>query len=66
MNNVAACSYDGGDCCESTCGVTYDVDAECGTGGYSCLNPSASDYGTTDVATYDDDLFASSYYSSGG
>ena len=32
-NNVAACYYDGGDCCEDTCGVDYDPETDCGTGG---------------------------------
>jgi len=32
-NNVAGCQWDGGDCCESTCGVDYDTVTTCGTGG---------------------------------
>ena len=37
-NNIAACEYDGGDCCESTC-----VDAlwSCGISGYDCVDPEA-------------------------
>jgi hypothetical protein len=34
-NNVAGCQWDGGDCCESTCGVGYDTVTTCGTGGVS-------------------------------
>ena len=38
--NSAACGWDGGDCCESTCeDSTYD----CGTAGYLCLDPAAPD-----------------------
>jgi hypothetical protein len=32
-NNVDGCEYDGGDCCESTCGAGYDVVVECGSNG---------------------------------
>ena len=56
-NNVAACDYDGGDCCESTCGVTYEPEVDCGTAGYNCLDPDASDFGSSDAVTYDDDAF---------
>jgi hypothetical protein len=33
-NNVAACNFDGGDCCESTCGNGYVVGVECGSNGF--------------------------------
>ena len=32
-NNVAACDYDGGDCCAATCGVGYPVSYPCGDNG---------------------------------
>ena len=40
--NSLVCSWDGGDCCESTC---IDGELECGTAAaYHCLNAGASDY----------------------
>jgi hypothetical protein len=51
-NNVAACLFDGGDCCESTCGVGYVVSSECGADHYDCLNTATSDYVST--STEDD------------
>ena len=34
VNNVAACDYDGGDCCASTCGVGYSPSSyTCGESG---------------------------------
>ena len=37
FNNVEACGWDGGDCCESTCGVGYDPIGECGvTTAFDC------------------------------
>jgi len=41
---VAECKYDGGDCCESTCGVDYVASSECGADHYDCLDPAASEY----------------------
>ena len=41
--NVAACSWDGGDCCYSTCVST--TTHECGDAGFVCDDPDASDYG---------------------
>jgi len=63
-NNVANCDYDGGDCCESTCGVGYNPDTECGAGGYSCQDPAASDFG--DSTTVDDDASYGYYYDDDG
>lgn len=43
MYNSLMCSWDGGDCCNSTCtddGKSY----ECGSTGYRCQDPDASDY----------------------
>lgn len=40
--NTLVCSWDGGDCCESTCA---DGDSSCGSAApYHCLDASASDY----------------------
>lgn len=39
-NNSAACGWDGGDCCESTC---VDDHYSCGFVGYSCLDPGADE-----------------------
>eukprot|EP00299_Pterocystis_sp_00344_P000471 c10126_g4_i2.p1 GENE.c10126_g4_i2~~c10126_g4_i2.p1 ORF type:complete len:1160 (-),score=371.89 c10126_g4_i2:73-3552(-) len=36
-NNIPVCSFDGGDCCESTC---VSGDSECGSNGYDCADPS--------------------------
>lgn len=38
-NNIAGCSYDGGDCCRCTCleGLEY----ECGSKGFDCRNPAS-------------------------
>jgi len=33
INNVASCNYDGGDCCNSTCGVGYSTNYSCGANG---------------------------------
>jgi len=54
-NNLAGCQWDGGDCCESTCGEGYDTTAACGTGGYACLNPEAPDFGAAEKIELDDD-----------
>ena len=43
-NNVEVCKYDGGDCCESTCGVGYVVSSECGADHYDCLDSAASEF----------------------
>ena len=56
-NNVEACSYYDGDCCESTC--SPDADEPCGAaGGFDCLDPDATDFegddGTGDDGTGDD------------
>lgn len=40
-SNNAICSWDGGDCCESTC---VDSSYTCGYSSYDCKNPSATDY----------------------
>lgn len=37
--NVAACGYDGGDCCECSCQDNDDYD--CGKAGFFCLDPDA-------------------------
>ena len=45
-NNIAACKYDGGDCCSSTCGKKCTGDDAvsqsypCGYYGYNCMDPS--------------------------
>ena len=44
-SNSAACDWDGGDCCESTCAESVYA---CGVVAYTCADPSATDY---DVAT---------------
>lgn len=36
-NNNAECGYDGGDCCECTCGARFG----CGTADFDCLDPTA-------------------------
>ncbi|MDP6126403.1 MAG: hypothetical protein QGH20_11700, partial [Candidatus Latescibacteria bacterium] len=41
-NNIDVCSWDAGDCCESTCVSTEE--ASCGENGYDCRDPSADDY----------------------
>jgi hypothetical protein len=40
-NNVAACGWDGGDCCESSCKNNPDPAkaAKCGKNGYDCKDP---------------------------
>lgn len=38
--NIAACQYDGGDCCLQTC--SYDRPFLCGLSGYNCLDSSRS------------------------
>lgn len=40
-NNIAACSYDGGDCCPSTCSAGSE---RCVDTTRECLDPNASDY----------------------
>ena len=45
--NTEMCSWDGGDCCISTC-VTSDG-TECDHLVYACLDPTASDYGDISV-----------------
>jgi len=62
---VAACNWDGGDCCESSCGVGYLPTSECGGGGFDCKNPAAPDYGTSEVVTYDDDAIGATGDSGG-
>lgn len=47
VTNTAACNWDGGDCCESTC-VDGD-DYTCGTSDYTCLDPAA--FNTSVTAT---------------
>jgi len=42
-NNCAACNYDGGDCCPSTC--NQDQDYSCGGFNYQCCDPEAADCG---------------------
>lgn len=38
-NNIKACNYDGGDCCECTCNPT---DGGCGRWpGFACIDPMA-------------------------
>merc|ERR1719161_1193811 len=37
-DNTAACAWDGGDCCQSTC-----IGTLCGSRGYACSNPEASE-----------------------
>ena len=41
--NTAACNWDGGDCCASTCENTDDY--YCGSNGYTCRDPEANDFG---------------------
>ena len=41
--NSAACGWDDGDCCESTCTSDYQ---HCGQTVYACMDPDASEYGT--------------------
>jgi hypothetical protein len=70
VNNVESCDWDGGDCCQSTCGVDYVESYPCGSDGYSCLNPDASDFGESTVPTdpeYTDDLvyYGGYYYDDG-
>jgi len=67
VNNVESCSWDGGDCCESTCGVGYAESYPCGSDGYNCKNTDASDFGDESEATtstYVDDLayYSDTYY----
>ncbi|CAM9833720.1 unnamed protein product [Ectocarpus sp. 8 AP-2014] len=38
-NNNSGCEYDGGDCCSCDC---FDDTYECGTDGFTCLDPSSS------------------------
>jgi len=62
VNNFASCSFDGGDCCESTCDPGREF--SCGSAGYSCQDPDAIDYNSTvyidDMAVaVDDDLVLS-------
>ena len=45
LYNVAACNWDGGDCCESSC-ISNDY-YSCGTPGYSCQDPDAQDSNST-------------------
>jgi hypothetical protein len=73
VNNVASCDYDGGDCCESTCGVGYIPVISCGVVGYNCQDPDASDFGDSADVTYDDDFYddgfsggGAFYYYTGG
>jgi hypothetical protein len=39
--NVAACGYDGGDCCEASClnNPNYYYRSRCGSRGYDCKDP---------------------------
>jgi len=46
--NTAACSWDGGDCCPSTCNATAN---ECPLNVYECLDPDATDSGATGACT---------------
>ncbi|CAN0526013.1 unnamed protein product, partial [Ectocarpus sp. 12 AP-2014] len=48
-NNNSGCEYDGGDCCSCDC---FDDTYECGTDGFTCLDPSSS---CTYHHCYDDD-----------
>jgi hypothetical protein len=66
VNNIAECKWDGGDCCASTCGGDDDFTSSCGINGFSCLDPSASDFGTAEKVAYDDDLFAAEGETTGG
>ena len=43
-NNTEACSWDYGDCCASTCSSTS---FDCGSSGYICADPNASENGGT-------------------
>ena len=43
--NTAACGYDGGDCCESTCQSTQAH--QCGEKGYTCLDPRGKNTGVS-------------------
>ena len=54
-NNIAACDYDGGDCCPSTCvdGTEY-VCAEDGGDCLTCVDPDAADFDIGGVC-YEDD-----------
>lgn len=63
--NSASCSWDGGDCCESTCITSLYT---CGYSGYNCKDESASDFlnGTCAVhaSTVGDGYCDAFYYSS--
>jgi hypothetical protein len=39
--NTAACQFDGGDCCETSC-LAGAFPADCGSNGYNCQDPSSS------------------------
>jgi hypothetical protein len=41
VNNVAACSWDGGDCCEQSClaNTNDKIRKNCGKKGYNCIDP---------------------------
>jgi hypothetical protein len=41
VNNVAACGYDGGDCCEGSCKANPNSKSvkNCGKKGYECIDP---------------------------
>lgn len=41
--NTAACSWDGGDCCVSSCQSSIDAEFECGFAGYTCRDASVAD-----------------------
>ena len=47
--NTLACAWDGGDCCEISC-LAEDTTYECGSNGYSCVDPEFSD-GSCQAAT---------------
>ena len=45
LYNTAKCSWDGGDCCSSTC-VSSEMGFECFSSQFHCLDVDASDYGS--------------------
>jgi hypothetical protein len=44
INNIAACFWDGGDCCRASCLANSNnkIRKNCGKRGYNCLDPSSS------------------------
>jgi hypothetical protein len=53
VNNVAACGWDGGDCCESSCKANPNTKASknCGKKGYDCKDPALNTVAPTSTPT---------------